>query len=80
MKKGDIQDISPNIHAATLKNAEFEGVSIPIPRMSRPICENGWVGPDDPQKATAEWGEKMLTTIADYIARFVKEFQNAPVK
>lgn len=80
MRPGDIADVSPEIKAVTLKMAEFRGVQIPVPREARPICDNGWVGPDPIENATAEWGEKMLTTIADYIADFTKEFGRAPLR
>ena len=51
-----------------------------MPRDARAICRNGWVGPDPIENATAEWGEKMLTTIADYIADFTVEFSKAPLR
>jgi len=79
MMPGDITDVSENIKAVTLKVAEFRGVQIAIPRDSRPICRNGWVGPDPIEEATAKWGEEMLTTVADYIADFTVEFAKAPL-
>lgn len=80
MLPGDIADVSEEIKAVNLKNAQFRGVQIPIPRDSRAICRNGWVGPDPIEDATAEWGQKMLTTIADYIADFTVEFGKAPLR
>ena len=80
MAEGDIADVSEHIRAVTLKNAEFRGVQIPIPRDARKICGNGWVGPDDIMKATPQWGEQMLSTIADYIADFICEFAKAPLR
>ena len=80
MKPGDIADVSEGIRAITLKNAEFRGVQIPIPRDARKICNNGWVGADDIMTATPQWGEQMLTTIADYIADFIREFAKAPLR
>lgn len=80
MAPGDIAPVAPQIQAVTLKNAQFKGVQIPVPRDARSICRNGWVGPDDVHAATAEWGEKMLTTIADYIAEFIEAFQDAPLR
>lgn len=80
MEAGDIEDVTPEIKARTLKVAEYKGIPVTIPRDSRPICKNGWVGPDAIEKATAEWGEEMLTTIADYIAEFTAEFAKAPLK
>ena len=79
MAEGDIQDVSEEIKAVTLKNAVFKGITITIPRDSRSICRNGWVGPDDIMKATPEWGEEMLNTVADYMVDFVKEFSKAPL-
>ena len=80
MLLGDIADVSEEIKAVTLKTAQFRGVQIPVPRDARAICRNGWVGPDPIENATAEWGEKMLTTIADYIADFTVEFSKAPLR
>lgn len=80
MEPGDIEDLTPEIKARTLKLAEYKGVQVTIPRDSRRICKNGWVGPDPIDQATAEWGEKMLTTIAGYIADFTVEFAKAPLK
>lgn len=77
MADGDITDVTPEIKACTLKMSEFRGIPVTIPRDSRPICNNGWVGPDPIDKATAEWGEEMLNTIADYIAEFTVEFSKA---
>ena len=80
MHPGDILDVSDQIKAVALKNASFRGVQVPIPRDARTICRNGWVGPDDIREATPEWGEKMLTTIARYIADFIREFSKAPLR
>lgn len=80
MCDGDIADVSENIKAVTLKSAQFRGVQIAVPRDSRPICKNGWVGPDPIEEATAQWGEKMLTAVADYIADFTVEFGTAPLR
>ncbi len=79
MRPGDIAGVSGEIKAVTLKNAEFRGIPVTIPRDARPICRNGWVGPDAIEKATPEWGGKMLTTIAAYIADFIVEFAKAPL-
>ena len=80
MAPGDIADVSGEIRAVTLKNAEFRGVQVTVPREARAVCRNGWVGPDDIREATPEWGEKMLATIADYIAAFIEEFAKAPLR
>lgn len=65
MLPGDIADVSEEIKAVTLKNAQFRGIQIPIPRDCRAICRNGWVGSDPIEEATAEWGEMMLRPIFD---------------
>ena len=80
MEPGDIEDVTPEIKARTLKVAEYKGVQVTIPRDSRPICGNGWVGPDPIENATVEWGREMLNTVADYIADFTVEFAKAPLK
>ena len=79
VETGDIAPVAPQIQPITIKNVQFKGVQIQVPRDIRNICRNGWVGPDDVHTATAEWGEKMLTTIADYIAEFIEAFKDAPL-
>ena len=47
-------------------------------REVKDITDNGWLvhsfKGDVPTRATAEWGEKMLCAMADYIADFACEF------
>lgn len=79
MKASVLADISGEIKATSLKTGKFKGVEVSIPRQCKPICENGWAGPDDVFTATPEWGEKMLHTIADYVVDFLDEFEKAAV-
>ena len=47
-------------------SVEYKGVSVNIPRLTPSVTHNGWIGPDHPETATVEWGQKMLQTTADY--------------
>ena len=80
MQPCDIEDLTAEIRSCSLKAVEFRGVKIPVPRDVRPICRNGWLGPDRIEDATREWGEEMLTAVADYAAAFVEAFEKAPLR
>ena len=58
---------------------DFEGVHVQIPRDVHHYAENGWIGPDDPADATAEWGEEMLQATAEFYARFLDRFRTVPL-
>ena len=51
-------------------------------QVTRPTCDyapNGWIGPDHPRNASAEWGKEMLETVAARVAEFIEAFQRAPL-
>lgn len=85
--KSEIQDspmqgLSNTLPASGMKTVTFEGVEIPVPRMSDHISENGWFGKDHPKDSNREWGEEMLEECAKYIVKWMKEFEavNLPKK
>ncbi|MBR2894742.1 MAG: creatininase family protein, partial [Oscillospiraceae bacterium] len=76
-------DISDELPSGAWTNVMFKNVPITIPREIRHITDNGWLAhafPHDvPTRATQEWGEEMLRTVADYIAEFSAAFSRAPL-
>ena len=57
----------------------FEGATPMLLRRARRYATNGWIGPDDPADASAEWGERMLTATADWVCDFVDAFEKSPL-
>lgn len=51
------------------------GIPVQVPRQIRNIAQSGWFGPDDIQMASREWGEVMLNEVADFLADFIKRFE-----
>ena len=74
-----LKDPSDKIRSTGFKTVRFENVELPMTRPVRDITDNGWIGPDHPSLATREWGEDMLTSVADYIARFLEAFREIPL-
>ena len=58
---------------------EFEGVHPSLIRRARRYATNGWIGKDDPKQASAEWGEQMLTSFADWAVEFLDAFARSPL-
>ena len=67
-------DISEELPYGAWTNVVFKGVSVMIPRQIRAITDNGWLvhsfKGDIPTRAAKEWGEEMLSAVADYIVEF----------
>ncbi len=57
----------------------FRGVTLQMPRPTRDYAENGWIGPDHPKDATAQWGEEMLGAVADWMVEFIPAFEKTPL-
>ena len=57
----------------------FKGVTLQMPRPTRDYAENGWIGPDHPRDATAQWGEEMLGAVADWMVEFIPAFEGTPL-
>ena len=72
----DLGDDMPSVHFDTVK---YKGVSVTVPRPTNYYAENGWIGPDDPKKASAEWGREMLETVAAWMVDFIQAFSKTPL-
>lgn len=70
-----IDDVSPDMPTTSWHSVKYKGATVVFPRESRNYFGNGWYGPDEPARATVEWGREMLQTMADYIADFVEDFE-----
>ena len=71
------QDLSDTLQCAGMSEVSLDGVTVLTPRLFRNISPGGWYGPDDPKKATVQWGEEMLKACGDFILHFLAEFQKA---
>ena len=53
-------------------------------RIIRDVCDvetsGAFGGPDDPAKASKEWGDEMFATMTEYFCDFLREFQSVPLK
>ena len=76
-------DVSEELPSGPWTNVLFKGVGVTIPREIKDITDNGWLvhnfKNDEPTRATKEWGDEMLNTVADYIAEFGEVFGRAPL-
>ena len=67
-----------NLPYAAWQNISFKGATVTVPREIKHISDNGWLvhsfKGDVPSRANKEWGSEMLSTMADYIVDFEKEF------
>ena len=72
----DLGDDMPSVHFDTVK---YKGVSVTVPRPTNYYAENGWIGPDDPKKASAEWGREMMETVAAWMVDFIQAFSKTPL-
>jgi len=74
-------DVSEDLPSGAWTNVNFKGASVTIPREINAITDNGWLTHsfknDPPTKATKEWGDQMVQTVADYIVDFEKVFSKA---
>ncbi|MEA5059173.1 MAG: creatininase family protein [Candidatus Pelethousia sp.] len=77
MHPKNLARVSENIESVSLKLGRFKGINVTIPRDVGDVSSNGWYGSDDIKDATPEWGEEMLTTVANYITEFIEEFKTA---
>lgn len=75
----NLSQLTENLSSTGFSSVLYKGVNIEIPRITRSVTDNGWIGPDHPSKATEEWGRNMLKATADYIVDFLKEFEKAPL-
>ena len=76
---GLIDDVSPDMPTTHFTTVTFKGVTVDMPRPTSFITKNGWIGPDHPKNASAEWGRDMLNAVADWMAEFVEAFEKTPL-
>lgn len=74
-----LKDINENIAATGFYSFRYKGVEINVPRGTRNITDNGWIGNDHPETATVEWGTEMIRTTADYIAELIEELKSVKI-
>ena len=76
----ELFDVPARIKATGFRSASYRGVTVEIIRSTPRVTDSGWIGPDHPNTATVEWGQRMLQTVADYIADFMEEFKKAELQ
>jgi creatinine amidohydrolase len=74
-----VDDGGDTLKTLGFDSVEFEGLTPTLLRRARRYASNGWIGPDDPSEASAEWGRDMLTAMADWLADFVDAFAESPL-
>ncbi|MDD3213132.1 MAG: creatininase family protein [Eubacteriales bacterium] len=70
-----MEGLSPEFPASGWDTVAFRGVNVPVPRPDIRVTDNGWLGGDPLETATAEWGETMLAAAADWAADFIDAYQ-----
>ena len=78
---GELQftHLTENLETTGFSSVRYKGVQVEIPRITHSITDNGWIGPDHPEKATRQWGLEMLNATAGYIVEFIGEFKKTPL-
>lgn len=74
-----VDDGGEAIATTGFDSASFRGATPLLLRRARRYATNGWVGPDDPATASAEWGERMLRATASWVCEFIDAFERAPL-
>lgn len=62
-----INDYGEAFPTTGFQTLAFQGATLRAARPTAWHSANGWVGPDAPDIATKEWGEAMLSAMADYM-------------
>ena len=57
-------------------NVLYRGVNIPVPRTDVHVTDNGWLGDDPLESASAEQGFAMLQAAADWAVQLLTELKN----
>ena len=72
-------DLGDDLPYGAWQNVVYKGVSVTVPREIKDITDNGWLvhsfKGDVPARANREWGEEMLSAVADYIIDFESHFR-----
>lgn len=74
-----VDDAGPDMPTVHFDTVEFKGVRVTMPRPTRDYAANGWIGPDDPTDASAEWGKDMLEAVAAWMVEFIQAFEKTPL-
>ena len=74
-----IDDAGPDMPSVHFDTVEFKGVQVKMPRPTSDYAANGWIGPDDPANASAQWGKEMLETVANWMVEFIQAFEKTPL-
>lgn len=76
--------ITDNMTYTALGQVEFKGCHVPVRNHTINMAESGWYGngrpKDDPQYASAQWGEPMLKAVTQYICDFIENFDTIQCK
>ena len=70
-----MRGVGEELPASGWSAVRYKGVDIPIPRLDVDVTDNGWLGPDPLETATAQWGEEMLQAAADWAADFIGAYR-----
>lgn len=69
------EGLCPEMPANGWDDVVYRGVNIPVPRIDIRVTDNGWLGDDPLETATAEQGEAMLKAAAEWAVDFLKTFR-----
>ncbi|MBQ3425273.1 MAG: creatininase family protein [Clostridia bacterium] len=75
-----MRGISAEMPASGWDSVRYKGVDIPVPRLDGDVTDNGWLGPDPLETATAEWGREMLDAAADWAVAFIGAFRRVELR
>ena len=70
-------DLTDELTFAASDSVYCDGVTVQVPRPTAAYSKSGWFGDDHINTASVEWGEEMLTGVADFIASFIDKFSRA---
>ena len=54
----EISDLSESIKGAGFNTVKYNDITVTVPRLTNHVTTNGWIGPDHPNTATVEWGQR----------------------
>ena len=67
-------DLSKDLVSTGSAGVRSKGVNVSVSRRCFHYTDPGWYGPDDPQKATKQWGDEMLEATAQFLADYITKF------
>ena len=75
-----MRGISREMPASGWDTVLYRGVNIPVPRLDIDVTDNGWLGPDPPERATAGIGDAMLRAAAGWAVDFIAAYRKIPIE